>query len=49
MERDWLWLRERFLSLRVFADFNGIAYVCCRAWNAFVDNPSRILSLWIRP
>ncbi len=42
MERVWLWLRERFLSLRVFADFDAIVDACCRAWNAFANDPSRI-------
>ncbi len=49
MERVWLWLRERFLSLRVFADFDEIVDACCRAWNAFADDPDRIRFLCLQP
>src|SRR3954451_17939885 len=33
VERVWLYLRERFLSLRVFADYRAIVEACCEAWN----------------
>ena len=33
VERIWLYLRERFLSLRLFADFDAIIEGCCDAWN----------------
>jgi len=49
MERVWLWLRERFLSLRVFPDFDAIVDACCHAWNAFADDPDRIRSLCLQP
>lgn len=49
MERVWLWLRERFLSLRVFPDFDAIVDACCHAWNAFADDPDRIRSLCLKP
>ena len=49
MERVWLWLRERFLSLRVFQDFDAIVDACCQAWNAFADHPDRIRSLCLQP
>jgi putative transposase len=52
VERVWLYLRERFLSLRVFADPAAIVDACCRAWNRLVAEPGRIRSLcdqpWIR-
>ena len=49
MERVWLWLRERFLSLRVFPDLEAIVDACCHAWNAFTDDPHRIRSLCLQP
>ena len=49
MERVWLWLRERFLSLRVFPDFDAIVDACRHAWNAFADDPDRIQSLCLQP
>jgi transposase len=48
VERVWLYLRERFLSLRVFADYRAIV----DAWNRLVAEPGRLRSLcdqpWIR-
>jgi transposase len=52
VERLWLYLRERFLSLRVFADYHAIVAACCAAWNRLAAKPGRIRSLcdqpWIR-
>ena len=52
VERVWLYLRERFLSLRVFADYRAIVDACCAAWNRLVAEPGRLRSLcdqpWIR-
>lgn len=51
-ERAWLYLRERFLSLRVFRDYRAIVDACCTAWNHLVAEPGRLRSLcdqpWIR-
>ena len=52
VERVWLYLRERFLSLRVFADYPAIVDACCDAWRRLVAEPGRLRSLcdqsWIR-
>ena len=52
VERVWLYLRERFLSLRVFADHRAVVDACCAAWNRLVADPGRFRSLcdqpWIR-
>jgi hypothetical protein len=52
VERVWLYLRERFLSLRVFADDRAIVDACCEAWRRLVAEPGRLRSLcdqpWIR-
>jgi transposase len=45
VERVWLYLRERFLSLRLFADLEAIVDGCCDAWNRLVDEPGRLASL----
>jgi hypothetical protein len=42
VERIWLYLRERFLSLRVFKDDRAIVNACCAAWNRLVAEPDRI-------
>ncbi|HYD30723.1 MAG TPA: transposase [Azospirillaceae bacterium] len=44
-ERVWLFLRERFLSLRVFPDQAAIVQACCDALNALVAETGRIKSL----
>ena len=49
MERVWLWLRERFLSPRVFTGFEAIVDARRHAWNAFADDPDRIRSLCLQP
>ena len=41
VERVWLYLRERFLSMRVLDDTNAIIDACCAAWNALVAEPAR--------
>ena len=45
VERIWLYLRERFLSLRLFADLDAILDGCCDAWNLLRAEPGRITSL----
>lgn len=45
IERAWLFLRERFLSHRVWRTYDDILEACCQAWNALVDEAGRIRSL----
>ena len=33
VERVWLYLKERFLSHRLLADYDAIAGAACAAWN----------------
>lgn len=49
VERVWLYLRERFLSLRVLDDTEAIIDACCAAWNALVAEPGRLRSLSAYP
>ena len=49
VERVWLYLRERFLSLRVFADYRAIVAACCEAWRRLVAEPGRLRSLCDQP
>jgi hypothetical protein len=46
-ERIWLYLRERFLSLRVFKDDLASVDACCEAWNRLIAD--RIPSLCHQP
>ncbi len=45
VERIWLYLRERFLSARVFPDYEAILNACCTAWNALTAEPERVRSI----
>jgi transposase len=49
VERVWLYLRERFLSLRVLDDTEAVIDACCQAWNALTAEPNRIRSLCAYP
>jgi hypothetical protein len=44
VERVWLHLRERCLSLPVFADQRAIVDACCAAWNRLAAEPDRLHS-----
>jgi hypothetical protein len=39
VERVWLYLRERFPSLRVLADYRAVVDACCAARNRLVAEP----------
>lgn len=49
IERVWLHLRERFLSLRLLDDTPAIVDACCEAWNRLVAEPGRLKSLCAYP
>jgi hypothetical protein len=49
VERVWLYLRERFLSLRLFPDTEAMIEACCRAWNALAAETGRLQSLCAYP
>lgn len=49
VERVWLYLKERFLSHRVFKDERAILEGCVKAWNDLVAETGRIASLTAYP
>jgi transposase len=53
IERLWLYLRERFLSHRLWPSYDDILDACCAAWNALLEDTGRIRSLctldWATP
>jgi transposase len=49
VERVRLYLRERFLSHRVLADYDAVLDAACRAWNALAAEPGRLASLTAYP
>ena len=48
VERVWLYLRERFLSLRVLDDTEAIIDACCQAWIDLAE-PDRMRTLCAYP
>lgn len=47
VERVWLYLRERFLSHRLHADYDTVLDAACDAWNRLT--PERLQSLTSYP
>ena len=48
VENIWQYMRENWLSNRVFADYEDIADHCCEAWNTLRAQPARITSIGLR-
>ena len=47
-ENVWQFMRENWLSNRIFKSFDDIVDHCCDAWNTLTDQPWRIMSLGLR-
>lgn len=45
IERLWLYLKERFLSHRLWADYDAIVDAVCQAWQRLTGEAGRIKSL----
>ena len=48
MENVWQFMRDNWLSNRVFRSYEAILDHCCDAWNRLVDQPWRIMSIGLR-
>jgi len=49
VERVWLYLRERFLSFRLYPDEGAIVGALCTTWNALPDEVGRLTTLTSYP
>jgi transposase len=47
-ENIWQFLRDNWLSNRVFMSYDDIVAHCCEAWNKLTDQPWRIMSIGLR-
>jgi putative transposase len=47
-ENVWQFLRDNWLSNRIFNSYEDIVAYCCEAWNKLVDQPWRIMSIGLR-
>ena len=47
-ENIWQFLRQTYLSNRVFEGYQAIVDACCKAWNALLAETGRITSIATR-
>lgn len=45
VENIWQFMRENWLSNRVFKSYRQIVDICCHAWNKLIDQPWKIMSI----
>ena len=45
VENVWQYLKQNFLSNRVFQTYEAIVEACCSAWNALMALPQRLRSI----
>ena len=55
VENVWQFMRDNWLSNRIFKSYEDIVALCCQAWNNLIDQPWKIMSLgyaqmgaWVR-
>ena len=48
VENVWQFMRDNWLSNRVFTSYDNLVDHCCAAWNKLVDQPWRIMSIGLR-
>ena len=47
-ENVWQYLRQNYLSNRVYETYDAIVDACCHAWNSLIEQPERITSIATR-
>ena len=48
VENVWQFMRDNWLSNRIFASYEDILDHCCFEWNKLISQPWRIMSLGLR-
>ena len=48
VENTWQYMRENWISNRIFTSYTDILDHCCGAWNKLVDQPWTIMSIGLR-
>ncbi len=48
VENIWQFIRDNWLSNRVFQSYEDIVAHCCDAWNKLTDRPWKIISIGMR-
>ncbi len=47
-ENVWQYMRDNWLSNRVFASYVDLVDHCCGAWNKLIERPWTIMSIGLR-
>jgi transposase len=45
VENVWQFMRDNWLSNRIFTSYDNIVDHCCEAWNKRIDQPNRIMTI----
>ena len=45
VENVWQFMRDNWLSNRIFSSYENVVDHCCFAWNRLIDQPWRIMTL----
>ena len=45
VENIWQFMRENWLSNRIFESYDDMVALCCEAWNKLIDQPWKIMSI----
>ena len=48
VENIWQYMRENWISNRIFTSYRDILDHCCEAWNKLMDQPWLIMSIGLR-
>ena len=48
VENVWQFIRENWLSNRVFPSYGNLLDHCCEAWNHLISQPWKIMSIGLR-
>jgi transposase len=48
VENIWEFIRDNWLSNRIFRTYDDIVEHCCHAWNKLTQQPWRIMSIGLR-
>jgi transposase len=48
VENIWQFMRDNWLSNRIFRSYDDIVALCCEAWNKLIERPWKIISIGMR-
>ncbi len=48
VENIWQYMRDNWLSNRIFKSYDDIVALCCEAWNKLIERPWKIISIGMR-